>query len=621
MLSKKPELLSPAGDMERLEMALHYGADAVYLAGTQFGLRAAAGNFSDEELYKAVSMAHAAGAKVHVTCNTLPREDELSRLPRFLELVQDAGADALIIADLGVFDMAKKYAPLVARHVSTQLGVINSATAKVLYEMGAQRVVLARETPLADIRRIRAAVPDGLELEAFVHGAMCVSFSGRCLLSNYLTGRDGNRGECAQPCRAPWNLVDATGRVLVREQHLLSIRDLDLSDHLEALADAGVVSFKIEGRLKDADYVKNVVSHLRRKLDALLARRPELGRASLGTVRQGFEPDPRKTFNRGLSTYRLEGSRQVMGTPEAAHHLGEAVGTVRSVQADRVVLEAPAPLNPGDGLAFVNGTEVCGTVVNAVEGAQVFVQEPRGLKPGTRLHRNLDHRWIKALRAAKVERRIPVAATLTLTDDAATLRLEDPAGLAAEARAEGRFEAPRDAEVARTAIQEALARLGNTPFELATLALPEVRFVPLKVLNGLRREAAEALEALRRSPRLREGRRPPAPELGPLPQADFDFTWNVANAAARSFYERAGAQVLEPAAELQPSLQDRVVMTTRHCVAFELGWCALHPNPEPWRRLARPEGPLYLENGPTRLECRFDCARCRMELVLRKAAP
>ena len=281
MLSKKPELLSPAGDMERLEMALHYGADAVYLAGTQFGLRAAAGNFSDEELYKAVSMAHAAGAKVHVTCNTLPREDELSRLPRFLELVQDAGADALIIADLGVFDMAKKYAPLVARHVSTQLGVINSATAKVLYEMGAQRVVLARETPLADIRRIRAAVPDGLELESFVHGAMCVSFSGRCLLSNYLTGRDGNRGECAQPCRWKYHLVEEKrpGQYFEISEdggtHIMNSRDMCMIEHLGELMDAGVSSFKIEGRMKSAYYAAAVTNAYRHAIDCA-ARGEEL---------------------------------------------------------------------------------------------------------------------------------------------------------------------------------------------------------------------------------------------------------------------------------------------------------------------------------------------------------
>lgn len=261
-------------------MALHYGADAVYLAGKEFGLRASAGNFSADELHAAVKMAHAKGVKVHVTCNTLPREDELGRLPEFLELVQDAGVDALIIADLGVFAAAKKYAPKVARHVSTQFGVRNSAAAKALYDMGASRVVLARETPLDDIRAIRAATPPELELEAFVHGAMCVSFSGRCLLSNYLTGRDGNRGECAQPCRWKYHLVEEKrpGQYFeITEDggtHIMNSRDLCMIGHLPELIDAGVTSFKIEGRMKSAYYAAAVTNAYRHAIDCAASGTP-----------------------------------------------------------------------------------------------------------------------------------------------------------------------------------------------------------------------------------------------------------------------------------------------------------------------------------------------------------
>jgi putative protease len=410
--------------------------------------------------------------------------------------------------------------------------------------------------------------------------------------------------------------VDADRRVILRDKHLLSIRDLDLSDHLEAMADAGIQSFKIEGRLKDADYVKNVVSHLRRKLDALLARRPELGRASLGAVSGAFTPDPAKTFQRGLSTYRIEGERQPMGTPDAPKHLGEFIGEVRSIQGDRLVLDPLVELHPGDGLAFVDGADVAGTVLNAVDGRQLFVQEPSRIRVGTRLHRNLDLHWLKALRSAKVERRIPVAARLDFPQGAARLGLEDPTGLVAEAQIPGDFAAPRDGEAAEKAIREALGRLGNTPFALSELRVSDVRFVPASALNALRREAAAALEALRRAPRAREPRRPAAPGLRLLPTLELDYTWNIANKASRAFYQRAGGTALEPAAELQADLQGKVVMTTRHCVRYELGWCAVHANPEPWTRLKEPQGALFLENGPTRLECRFDCARCRMELVL-----
>jgi len=259
--------------MERLTMALHYGADAVYLAGRMFGMRAAAGNFDDEELCEAVKRAHDKGVKVHLTCNTLPRENELKELPAFLERVQAAGVDALIIADLGVFEAAKRYAPRVARHVSTQLGVINSAAARVLHDMGAERVVLARETPMSDIFEIRANTPKELEIEAFVHGAMCVSFSGRCLLSNYLTGRDANRGQCAQPCRWKYHLVEEArpGEYFEISEdngtHIMNSRDMCMIEHIPELISAGVSSFKIEGRMKSAYYAAAVTNAYRHAID------------------------------------------------------------------------------------------------------------------------------------------------------------------------------------------------------------------------------------------------------------------------------------------------------------------------------------------------------------------
>ncbi len=591
-------------------LALRCGADAVYMGGPRFGARQAAGN-GPGDFERLAREARLWGAKVYATLNTLLFDAELDPARRQAWELYEAGVDAFIVQDMAYLEMDLPPVPL---HASTQAACDGPGKVAFLAGCGFSRAILARELSLEEIRAIRAAA--GLELEAFVFGALCVGESGRCYLSGAVCGRSGNRGECAQPCRAPWNLVDAAGRVLVREKHLLSVRDLDLSDHVEAMADAGVGGFKIEGRLKDADYVKNVVSHVRRKLDALLERRPDLGRASLGTVSHGFAPDPLKTFQRGFSAYRLLGQRVPMGTPHAARHLGEPVGQVRSVQGDRLVLDAAPDLHPGDGLAFVDGAGVAGTVVNGVEGRQVFVQDPALIRAGTRLHRNLDLHWLKALRAAKVERRIPVRARLDFPDGAARLRLEDPTGLAGEAWALGAFAPPREPEAAAQAIQAALGRLGGTPFSLDRLQVAEPRFVPASCLNALRREAAEALEALRRAPRAREARRAAAPQPGALPERELDFTWNVANRAARAFYQRAGAKVLEPAAELQPSLQGRVVMTTRHCLKYELGWCPVHANPEPWKRLPEPEGPLYLENGPTRLECRFDCRRCRMELVL-----
>lgn len=279
-MADRPELLSPAGDPERLRMALLYGADAVYLAGREFGMRAAAGNFSDEELAEAVRLAHEKGARVYVTCNTLPREDELPRLPAYLGFLREIGVDALIVADFGVMALAKKYAPGLPLHVSTQFGVVNSASAKALYELGADTVVLARELSLEEIRAIRAATPPELRLEIFVHGAMCVSFSGRCLLSNYMTGRDANRGECAQPCRWKYHLVEEKrpGEFFEISEdggtHILNSRDLCLIEHLPELLDAGVTSLKIEGRMKSAYYAAAVTNAYRHALDAAIAGKP-----------------------------------------------------------------------------------------------------------------------------------------------------------------------------------------------------------------------------------------------------------------------------------------------------------------------------------------------------------
>ena len=339
-MADKVELLCPAGDLERVKMALHFGADAVYIAGREFGMRSASVNFSDEDLRLAVSLAHASGARLYVTCNTLPREDELVRLPAYLAFLQESGVDALIVADLGVMRLAKKYAPEVSLHVSTQLGVINSETAKVLCEMGADTVVLARETPLADIRKIRASTPEKLRIEAFVHGAMCVSFSGRCLLSNYMTGRDANRGQCAQPCRWKYHLVEEKrpGEYFEISEdegtHILNSRDMCMIEHLGELIDAGVTSLKIEGRMKSAYYTAVITNAYRHALDAALEGKPlaplwieETDKVSHRPYSTGFYygyPGQHDSQSSYISTY------DVVAVVEACDEQGNAVLTQRN---------------------------------------------------------------------------------------------------------------------------------------------------------------------------------------------------------------------------------------------------------------------------------------------------
>lgn len=603
------ELLAPARNAEQGILALRCGADAVYMGGPRFGARQGA-TCGLEDLEAVAREARFWDAKLYLTLNTLLFDGELEEARRMAWRAFEAGVDALILQDLGLLQLDL---PPIPRHASTQAVCDRPEKVAFLASAGFSRAILARELSLDEMAAIRKGTD--IELEAFVFGALCVGESGQCYLSGALCGRSGNRGECAQPCRSPWMLQDASGRALLSERPLLSIQDLDLSGHLEALADAGICSFKIEGRLKDADYVKNVVGHLRRRLDALLDRRPELGRASLGHTELGFDPEPSKTFNRGLGPYRIDGLRRPMATLDAAGHLGEAVGRVRSVKGDRVLLEAPAELHPGDGLAFLDAAgQVAGTTVNAVEGAQVFVQDPSRLAPGLELRRNLDHRWLKGLRAARVRRRLPVVARLELGEDEVRLRIQDPQGLEGLARRTGPFGAPKDAARTRAALEEAVARLGDTDFVLEGLHVEGERFVPVSVANALRREAAEDLRARRMLPRPKPGPAPVVP--AGLEGRCLDFTWNVANAAARTLYTRAGAEVREPAAECGVDLKGRVVMRTRHCLRYELGWCAAHPNPRPLAALREPSGPLFLVNGATRLRCVFDCAACRMQLVL-----
>lgn len=342
MVNKKAELLAPAGDMERLIMALHYGADAVYLAGEQFGMRASAGNFNEENLRKAVKMCHEQGKAVHVTCNTLPREHELALLPAYLEQLEDAGVDALIIADLGVLSMAKKYAPTPAVHISTQMGVVNSETCKMVYDLGASRAVLARELSMDEIREIRKNSPPELELEAFVHGAMCVSFSGRCLLSNYLTGRDANRGECAQPCRWKYHLVEEKrpGEYMEISEdggtYIMNSNDLCMLSHLPELIDAGICSFKIEGRMKSAYYAAAVTNAYRHAIDAAISGEElpdfcleELEKISHRKYCTGFYyGDPGQYYSRNDSIYFA--SADVCAVVESCDEQGNAVLTQRN---------------------------------------------------------------------------------------------------------------------------------------------------------------------------------------------------------------------------------------------------------------------------------------------------
>jgi len=454
-------------------------------------------------------------------------------------------------------------------------------------KVGFSRAILARELDLDQIRAIRTAT--SIELEAFIHGALCVSMSGQCSLSYALGGRSGNRGQCAQPCRRLYCLQDAAGATLVRDKHLLSLRDLNLTAELRELIEVGVTSFKIEGRLKNRAYVMNVVGHYRRKLDAVLAE-GRGRRASSGTTTLGFEPDPNKTFNRGYTTYFLHGRGAAVASPDSPKHVGEPVGRVVDVRRDCFALEAAVPLHSGDGISFFGrDRELHGTVVNQIDGTALFPEKLGGIERGLRVFRNHDHAFVNQVMRSRNQRRIGV--NLRLSESAAGFRLQasDEDGVTASSEIESqRVGADRPAQTRRV-LERQLAKLGASEFcaSRVDLDLPRMPHVPLATLNGLRRGLVEELR--RQRARLRPVRVVAhVHNHAPFPERDLSFLGNVLNQKAASFYRRHGVEGIEPAAESGLDMHGRKVMTTRTCIKYEMGLCPREPGDPSHRCPAEP---------------------------------
>lgn len=603
---KNIELLAPAKDFTCGAAAIDCGADAVYIGAPRFGAREAAGN-SLHDIAELVKHAHKYWARVYVTLNTLLRDEEL---PQALELVSqlyDAGIDGLIIQDTALLECDLPPVPLIA---STQMHNDSPEKVAFLESVGISRVILARELDLEQIREIRER--SSVELEFFVHGALCVSYSGQCYLSCALGGRSGNRGQCAQPCRKPYSLVDADGKVLVKDKHLLSLHDLNLSDYLRDLIEVGICSFKIEGRLKDRAYVTNVVSYYRQKLDEVLSEFG-LDKSSSGHSRVDFTPDPAKTFNRGYTAYFLDGVNGKVGAIDTPKMVGERVGKVAMVDRRGVTIDTSLALHPGDGICFFDRRgELRGTVINSAQGCMIKPDKPEGIEKGTVIYRNHDHEFLSRLEKAGIERRIEVTLALTETCDGLLLTARDEDSNQAEYNMHCEKVAAEKPEAALANIRKQLARCGGTEFTCAgvEIDLPTPYFLPISVLNDMRRGVLERLT------RVRVENRPVARGGAvrndiPYPQAELTYEGNVLNSHAEDFYRRHGVKSIEPAAEWGMDMRGRRVMTTRYCVKNQLDMC---PSNGKTQRLREP---LYLVDAEgNRLELRFDCARCRMEIFL-----
>ena len=594
------ELLAPARTADIGVAAIDCGADAVYLAGPAFGARQAAGN-PVSDIRRLCDYAHRFGVRIYVTFNTLVYEEEIPQARRLLQELQEAGVDALIVQDAAVTRLAPEG---MIFHASTQCAIRTPEKARFTESLGYGRLVLERELSLEQIRAIRTAVD--AELECFVHGALCVCYSGQCYLSEHLAGRSANRGACVQACRSLYDLEDADGRVLVRNKALLSLKDFNLIHRLEELAEAGADSFKIEGRLKSVSYVRNVVRAYSDALDALVRRFPDkYRRASFGTLRGGFQPDLKKTFNRDYTELFLDGKRGEWAAMDAPKSMGEYIGTVDRFRAGAVTVRPENPgltLHNGDGFAFVGRDGIVGFRGDVCEGFTIRCKEVPGLKAGMRLYRNIDAEFERRLEADRPVREIGVTLQARLSAGALTVSALTEDGRRASVEIPAPFEVARDADRMLETVRTQLAkRTGIYAFSVSGVeADGPIPFMSASFLNGIRRDLAATLDAqpVRMLPLRRGAVRPdPAPEA-------LTYQDNIANSIAREIYRERGSVSIEEAFELTHR-EGVEYMRTKYCLRHELGLC---PKQRPG---TRPE-PLFLHNHGRRLRLDFDCAACEM---------
>ena len=601
---RKIELLAPAKNLECGIAAIDHGADAVYIGAPKFGARAAAVN-SLEDIAALVEYAHLYNARIYVTVNTILKDEELQETEKMIWALFRAGVDALIVQDMGITGLNLPPIPL---HASTQMDNRTVEKVRFLADAGFRQVVLARELSLREISKIHEACPD-VPLEIFVHGALCVSYSGQCYVSQACFGRSANRGECAQFCRLPFSLVDAEGRVIVKDKHLLSLKDLNQSDELEALLDAGASSFKIEGRLKDVSYVKNVTAAYRRKLDAIFARRKEYARASSGSCRYAFNPQLDKSFSRGFTHYYLHGRTKDVFSFDTPKSLGEEMGTMKEARGNYLTVAGLKSFNNGDGVCYIDEQgRLQGFRINRVEGNKLYPQEMPRIKPRTVLYRNFDQEFEKILVRKSSERRIAVSVRLTDTPFGFALTLTD------EDDNSVTLSLAREKEPARTPQEEnlktQLAKFGNTPFEAVRIDIDFAGnwFLPASVLADFRRQAVEKLISARRINYRRE-LFVLKPTAHAFPQSTLTYLGNVMNAQAVSFYAGHGVASIAPAFERAPA-EKAVLMFCKHCLRFSMGWCPVHQRERsPYRE------PYYLvSTDGKRFRLEFDCKNCQMKV-------
>lgn len=596
------ELLSPAKDLECGKYAILSGADAVYIGYSRFGARSSAGN-SLEDIATLIDFAHQYYAKVYITINTLLKDNELEEAWKLIQQLYEMKVDGIIIQDTGLLQMDLPPIPIIA---STQMH--NASLDKVLFleKAGFSRVILARELSLPEIEHISSNT--SIELEAFIHGALCVCYSGQCYLSYAIGGRSGNRGNCAQPCRKKYSLIDSNGTVIAKDKHLLSLKDMNRSNHIKDLILAGVTSFKIEGRLKDSAYIKNVVSFYREKIDRVLEDL-QLSKSSSGRSLIPFIPDLNKTFNRAYTDYCLTGNKTGISSIETPKATGEFIGTIISVTKNAFSIKTSKQLTAGDGICFFDSkNNLCGTTIQKVVQNNIFPKEIDHISKGQKVFRNYDHQFNKELSKAEIKRLIDVRFTLTSTESSFILTATDENNNSVTCEAPAGPETAKNKDMLIDNIRKQLSKLGDSIFHLTQLELKveHYPFAPVKTLNDLRRQAIEKLL------QQREQNRPilkkfVVQEKATYPEKTLRYNTNVLNSRARKFYETCGATVVEMAAESGLELSGKKLMTTKHCLKNEFNLCQ--------QTSSKYKESFYLiDEMGKRYPLKFNCKSCVMEI-------
>jgi collagenase-like PrtC family protease len=619
-IQKQLELLAPAKDFDHGKASIDCGADALYIGASRFSARSAATN-SVSDIEKLCTYAHQFHSKVYVAFNTLLFDRELEDAVKLIHELHSTGIDALIIQDMALMEAGLPPIPL---HASTQTNNLDPDKILFLEKAGFSRVVLGRESSLKHIELIRSKT--NIELESFVQGSLCVSHSGQCYLSHTMSGRSANRGECAQPCRLPYDLEDATGEIIMKNKHLLSLKDLNLSSSLPELIQAGITSFKIEGRLKDLSYVRNVTAYYRKKIDEAISLTEGYTKASQGNVYHHFEPDLEKTFNRGYTDFFVNGRQGGIESFNSPKSTGKLVGKVSEIYNYFFTISATEQINNNDGLCFFDTHGVLhGIKVNKTEGNKIFPAViPDELESDMEIYRNYDHAFNRRLETEESKRLLEVTFRFSEVPTGYLLECTDENNLTASANIENAFSEARDSEKALLSIKEQLSKLGQTMYvsidvEIKLTTLP---FIPTSRLNELRREVIDSLTKLRLAYYIKQqhehateafnNRNTEEALTTPYPLSNLTFQANVVNNLATKFYQRHGVKTIDPGLEVQSDFKNKQVMIAHHCLKFTFGMCSKEPN-SPFKN--KYTEPFYLASNNKRYRLEFDCKNCLMKII------